>query len=63
MNKPERMPKEVYDAIIRYSKRHDANPVEMLSPDNLKWDGIMGCYFFYRNGMFHGVEIDGHIHT
>ena len=29
----------------------------------LEWDYTMGCYYFVRNGMFHGVEVDGYIHT
>ena len=27
------------------------------------WDGLSGYFGFYCNGMFHGCETDGHIHT
>lgn len=68
MDKPERLPKEVVDAIKKYCEQHSNEPyppniVDMLGPDLLKWHSLMGCYFFIRNNIFHGVEIDGHIHT
>lgn len=31
-------------------------------PD-LEWDGLNGCYYFWSAGMYHGVELDGTIHT
>lgn len=61
--KPEKMPTEVVEAIKVFCKQHDLNPVVMLSPDNLKWDGLMGCYFFMRGDVYHGVEMNGYIHT
>lgn len=61
--KPDKMPEAVVEAIKRFATRHNMNVVDMLSPSFLKWDGMMGCYYFMRGNVFHGVELDGHIHT
>lgn len=63
MKQPDKMPEAVVEAIKRFCGQHNLNPVTMLGPDVLKWDSLMGCYFFYRGTVFHGVELDGHIHT
>lgn len=31
--------------------------------ESLKWDSLMGCYFFHSHGMFVGIELDGYMHT
>ena len=54
MSAPEKMPEAVLASMTR---RYP----EFLK--DLKWDGLNRCYFFIRAGMFHGVELDGHIHT
>ena len=62
MNKPAELPPAVRAAIERYASRHEGvNAAELLAA--LAWDSICGCYYFTREGMFHGVELDGHIHT
>jgi hypothetical protein len=63
MKQPEKLPDAVCEGIKRFARNHGLNPVQLLSPDTLKWDSLMGCYFFYRGNVFHGVELDGHIHT
>ena len=30
---------------------------------SLQYDGILGCWYFTRWGMFVGVELDGYIHS
>ena len=67
MNKPEAIPQSVVDALVRYAKQHAPDEertvllAELLAA--LRWDAGNGCYFFIRAGMYHGVEIDGHVHT
>lgn len=67
MKKPEALPPAVVEGIRRYCRQHaqdDSGPPvasELIAA--LQWDSIMGCYHFTRCGMFHGVELDGHIHT
>ena len=51
-------PKEVIDAIM---KRYPDKCDEILK--ELKFDSIMGCFYFIRDGVFFGVEKDGYIHT
>ncbi len=62
MNKPAEVPAKVKEGIERYAKRHEGvNAAELLGA--LSWDPLCGCYGFERGGMYHGVELDGHIHT
>lgn len=63
MKKPDKIPQPVLDSIDRFCKEHNLNKVNFLSPDNLKWDTIMGCYHFDCHGMYYGIELDGYIHT
>ncbi len=66
MNLPEKMPAEVNAALKRYAERHtrEDEPLTHLTMLQLvQWDALNGCYYFIRNGMYHGVELDGHIHT
>jgi hypothetical protein len=30
---------------------------------DLQFDSIMGCYYFYRGRIFYGIECDGYCHT
>jgi hypothetical protein len=32
-------------------------------PPKLSWDSLNGNYFFWAFGMYHGVELDGTVHT
>ena len=57
MEKPTQIPEAVKVALERWAKFHKHSIPE------LSWDGLMGCYYFVANGIFHGVELDGHIHT
>ncbi len=54
------MPDAVVAAIVKYNKQHAEAKVMY---GELRWDGAQKCYFFMRNGMLHGVELDGYIHT
>ncbi len=60
MKKPEQVPDKVKEAIENYNRQH---PEANLKEEELQWDGLMGCYSFERSGMYHGVELDGYIHT
>ena len=60
MQQPDQIPEQVKAGIERYNQRHEGANVTL---EELVWYGTMGCYGFTRNGMFHGVELDGHIHT
>ncbi len=73
--KPDTIPSEVQCAIQRYARNRcyavdsengnsateDAMAAEIFA--GLQFDTLMGCYYFVRAGMFHGVELDGHVHT
>lgn len=61
MKAPDAIPEAVRAAIWRYAEQHNDSPKALLA--QLKFDPLMGCYFFVRAGMYHGVELDGHIHT
>jgi hypothetical protein len=37
--------------------------VKVPIPPKVEWDSLNGCYGFWAHGMYHGVELDGHIHT
>lgn len=61
MKKPEQIPQEVIVAVQKYNSQHsNQQPVKTRE---LEWDSINGCYVFHRNNMFHGVEINGYVHT
>ena len=60
MKKPEQVPSAVKEAIARYNQRH---PGANVTEEELGWDSLCGYYYFTRANMFHGVELDGHIHT
>jgi len=60
MKKPEQVPEAVKAALVRYNKQH---PTANVTEEELGWDSLSGYYYFTRAGMFHGVELDGHIHT
>ncbi len=60
--------KELTPVVVEALKRWAAN--RSLTPQQTadliwetKYDALNRCWFFIRNGMFHGVEADGHIHT
>ena len=55
MNKPEEMPEAVIQSIENWSIFHNQSIPEIF------W--CNGYYGFFANSMFHGVELDGYIHT
>ena len=55
MYKPEEMPKVVVEALEKWSLFHNQPIPEVF------WYGQY--YAFTANGIFHGVELDGYIHT
>lgn len=74
MKKPEALPDAVKVGIERYARQHAKSDdpaarsvevaqlrIEILGL--LSWDPLCGCYGFVRSGLYHGVELDGHIHT
>lgn len=74
MNKPEKLPEAVTAGIERYARQHAKSDdpaarsvdvanlrIEILG--SLSWDPLCRCYGFVRAGMYHGVELDGYIHT
>lgn len=62
MNRPEATPPAVVAGLERFVRQH---PEETLAGllERLAWDGLCGCYGFMRGSIYHGVELDGHIHT
>jgi len=67
MKAPESLPPAVVEGVRRYCRQHQGDSGGL--PDaseliaSLRWDGLMGCYWFERSGMYHGVELDGSVHT
>lgn len=61
MKAPDQIPMEVLLAIRRkfYPNQSKANDVIRT----LQWDALNGHYFFWHAGMYHGIELDGYIHT
>lgn len=59
--RPEQIPPAVTAAIVRFSRQHNSVSAAIL--ETLQWDAINGCYYFTINGMYHGVELIGYIHT
>lgn len=62
MKRPDSIPSEVVAGLERFARQH---PTETLSDllQRLGWDPLCGCFYFMRGQVFHGVELDGHIHT
>jgi len=59
------IPALVLAALMRYARQHENDdhgcPSAMELADSLKWD--MDHFYFERAGIYHGIELDGHIHT
>lgn len=58
INNPPLPPWAVVAAMRR---KHGAEADQYISA--LRWDGLMGCWFYTYKGMLLGVERDGYIHT
>lgn len=57
-NQPVYLPEVVVKALRRkYGAESDSIAVRLL------WDGLMKCWTYTHNGIFYGVEEDGHIHS
>ena len=55
-------PRVITDVVIKAVR--EAFPKDAISIlHDVKWDGLNGCYFFERWGMYVGIEKDGYIHT
>jgi hypothetical protein len=71
MKQPDTIPQAVRDSLVRWAKQHPSKVRDTITgeesvlpmPPSVEWDGMNGCYYFIRNGMYHGVELDGYIHT
>jgi hypothetical protein len=57
MKEPDEIPIDVRDALAEWAKSRK------VRVPHLVWDSIMGCWWFDYAGMYHGVELDGYIHT
>lgn len=54
----------VIEALKKWAKNRNLSDDETAALiADTKYDNLNRCWFFIRNGMFHGVEADGHIHT
>lgn len=51
--------KEIVEASIRVAFPKEADKII----SELKYDSLMGCYYFHLYGMYMGVEHDGYIHS
>lgn len=63
MKKPEFIPAAVKQGLERYGKQQGLSASTADLCKMLQWDALNGCYYFERHGMYHGVELDGYIHT
>lgn len=60
MKEPDGFPRAVIENLERYNRQH---PEAKVTIKDVQWDSMNGCWFFSRYNMYHGIEIDGHIHT
>lgn len=60
--KPDPIPSAVVAGLERFTRQHPSETLAGLL-ERLGWDALCGCFYFWRDGVFHGVEVDGHIHT
>lgn len=62
MKKPESVPPAVVDGVRRYARQHQGvDAAELVA--SLAWDAVFCCYWFERGELWHGVELDGTVHT
>lgn len=64
MTKPIAVPLAVREGVERYCRQHvgeEKPPVASELVVALGWGG--DHYYFWRCGMYHGVELDGTVHT
>ena len=57
MKAPESIPECVQKSLERWAKFHN-KPIP-----EIRWDCLNGNWSFESAGMYHGVELDGNIHT
>jgi hypothetical protein len=55
-------PKIITDVVIESVKKAFPDQANDILK-SVKWDGMMGCYYFNRWGMYVGIEEDGLIHS
>jgi hypothetical protein len=64
---PEALPPAVLEGVRRYARQHQGDsggaPDASELVASLRFDTLMGCYYFERAGVYHGVELDGQVHT
>jgi len=60
-----KIPALVLAALMRYARQHENDdhgcPSAMELVSQLKWS--VDHFYFERAGIYHGIELDGHIHT
>ncbi len=62
MKRPDSVPPAVVEGVRRYARQHqEVDASELLA--SLCWDAVFGCYYFQRASLWHGVELDGTVHT
>ncbi len=59
MKEPIITPEKVTIALTKWRKERNLTESDIT----LRWDSLNGCYYFWHDNVFHGVELDGHIHT
>ena len=57
MKQPDQIPEAVKESLKKWAQSHNKDIPEV------RWDSLNGCYFFWSAGMYHGVELNGYIHT
>lgn len=55
------MPWAVEEAVRKFAERNGLKYVEVL--ETVEYDNVMGCWFFWHNEVYHGIEVDGYLHT
>lgn len=59
MKQPTDVPKAVLASFYKWCEDHKVK----LDDAQLRWDSINGCYWFGHGGVYHGIELDGYLHT
>ena len=62
METPNEIPEAVKQSFSNWRKHYKLQRSTDEVPI-LLFDNLMGCYYFWYNKIFYGIELDGYLHT
>lgn len=48
-------------SVENYCEHHNLNYDDVFK--RIQWDNLNGCFYFYDQMLYVGIEIDGYLHT